>query len=144
VADDDRSEYQRALRAVHAHQAVFAAEDIVTRAWLAELDAARRDALELVRALRMADAVSKRELRAALRGNDPAALAEAQQGAEETRRELDEGVAAAQALLARVDEQIERSCRAAAARENRQRDDLARLRIAWRVAYGSAEFVDES
>ena len=143
MADDDRSEYQRTLQAVHAHQAIFEAEDVVARAWLAELDAARRDALELVRALRMADAVSKRELRAALRGNDPVVLAEAQQGVEETRRELDDGVSAAQALLARVDQQIERACRAATAREERQRDDRARLRTAWRVAYGSAEFVDE-
>lgn len=144
MAYDDRSEYLRTLRAVHAHQAIFEAEDIVTRAWLAELGAARLDALELVRALRMADAVSKRELRAALRGDDPVVLAEAQQGVDETRRELDDGVSAAQALLARVDEQIERVCRAAVEREARRCDDLARLRTAWRLAYGSAEFVDES
>jgi len=144
VADVDRSEYLRTLRTVHAHQAIFEAEDIVTHAWLAELDAARRDALELVRALRMAEAVSKRELRAALRGNDPVALAEAQQDVEQTKRELEDGVSAAQALFSRVDEQIERACRAAADREARQRDDMARLRIAWRVAYGPAEFVDEA
>lgn len=144
MAADDRSEYLRTLRTVHAHQAIFEAEDIVTRAWLIELDAARCDALELVRALRMADAVSKRELRAALRGNDPVVLAEAQQEVEQTRRELDDGVSAAQALLTRVDQQIERACRAAADREARQRDDMARLRIAWRLAHGSAEFVDET
>lgn len=141
---DHRSEYQRTLRTVHAHQAIFEAEDIVTRMWLAELDGARRDALELVRALRMADAVSKRELRAALRGDDPVLLAEAQQDVEQIRRELDDGVSAAQALLARVDSQIERACRAATVREARQRDDMARLRTAWGLAYGSAEFVDET
>lgn len=144
MAEDDRSEYLRTLRTVHAHQAIFEAEDIVTRAWLAELDAARCNALDLVRALRMADAVSKRELRAALRGADPAQLAEAQQGAEETGRELEDGVSAAQALLARVDEQIARACREAADRETRQRDDRARLRAAWGLAYGAAEFVDET
>jgi hypothetical protein len=144
VAHDDRSEYLRTLRVVNAHQAVFEAEDIVARAWITELDTARCDALDLVRALRMAEAVSKRELRSALRGGDPAVLAEAQQGVEETRRELEDGIASAQVLLARVEDQIQRSCRAAADRDARHRDDLDRLRTAWEAAYGPAEFVDES
>lgn len=143
VADDERTAYLRTLKTVNARRAIFEAEDIVTRAWLAELDTARRDALDLVRALRVADAVSRQELRAALRGNDPAHLAEAQQEAEQAQRELEDGIAAAQALLTRVDEQIERACRAAADRCNRHRDDLERLRLAWRCAYGSGEWADE-
>lgn len=137
MAEYELAEYVRTLSVVNAHCAIFEAEDIVTRAWLAELDVARREALDLVKALRVAEAVSTNDLQAALRRNDPVELAEAQQEMEESRRELDDGMVAAQALLSRVDEQIERACQAAADRGSRYRDDMDRLRLAWHSAFGA-------
>lgn len=137
MAEYEQAEYMRTLNVVNAHCAIFEAEDVVTRAWLAELDIARREALDLVKALRVAEAVSTSDLQAALRRADPVELAEAQHEMEQSRRELDDGMVAAQALLSRVDEQIERACHAAAARCSRYRDDMDRLRLAWQSAFGT-------
>jgi hypothetical protein len=128
--------YRRVLHEVGASQAVAAAEDIITDAWIAELDSVRRDVVHSADRVRGADRVAREVMGRAQRERDPAGIAHAQlrfaESSLTSKCELD----LLHVLLDSVDAAIEQACFAGTQRARLGREDLARLRVAWSEAYG--------
>ncbi|HEX4790497.1 MAG TPA: hypothetical protein VH372_18675 [Actinospica sp.] len=95
-------EYERTLAEVAEHQVIDAAEDVITRAWIAELDQMRRERLRLAMAARPATSCTRLRA-AAIRASSPARLVDTPA---ETRESLDH----ARALLTSVDTALEAVC----------------------------------
>ncbi|HET9172371.1 MAG TPA: hypothetical protein VFN97_23290 [Actinospica sp.] len=129
-------EYQRTLTEVAEHQAVDEAEDVLTRAWIAELDQMRHEGLRLAMAVRIADRLAREEVRRAQRDGSPAELVRAHARLVATTAEIREGLGQATALLSSVDAALASVCQAGLERSRRGEADLGRLRSAWSAAYG--------
>lgn len=129
-------EYRRTLNEVAERQAVDAAEDVVSRAWVAELDGMRREGLRLAMAARVAERVARERLRSAQVVGGPEELARAHATFTRTQAETETGLGHAHALLASVDAELEAVVQAGFERARRAERDLQRLRTAWTAAYG--------
>ncbi|HWG26170.1 hypothetical protein [Actinospica sp.] len=117
-------------------QVVDAAEEVLTRAWIAELDEMRREGLRLAIAVRIADRMAREKLQRAQTGGRPDELTRAHARLVETSAETSECLGHVNALLASVDAELEAVCRAGLERTRRSQEDLRRLRVAWTAAYG--------
>ncbi|HTJ71771.1 MAG TPA: hypothetical protein VL551_29795 [Actinospica sp.] len=129
-------EYERTLTEVAENQVVDAAEDVISRVWVAELDAMRREGLRLAMAVRIADRVAREEVQRAQVGGRPAELARAHARLVETSAEAAESLGHANALLTSVDAELTAVCAAGVERGRRGERNLDRLRAAWTAAYG--------
>lgn len=128
--------YRRAVREVADHRVVDEAEEVLTRAWLAHLDEMRRAALSLVAAARMTSNAARAEVRRAMDAGGPAELAIAKARLHSIEAAQQGEVHHARAFIASVDAELALVCRAGAERARRDRADDARLRAAWREAFG--------
>jgi hypothetical protein len=127
--------YERTVSEVAEHQVVDEAEDVIARAWIAELDEMRRTALRLAAAARLAENAARIELRAAQALGRPVRLATAQARLTVIEAEQAESLERAHALLAAVDAALEAIRRAGMERSQRGQEDLRLLRTAWTAAF---------
>jgi hypothetical protein len=127
--------YERTVSEVVEHQVVDEAEDVIARAWIAELDEMRRTALRLAAAARLAENAARIELRAAQALGRPVRLATAQARLTVIEAEQAESLERAHALLAAVDAALEAIRRAGMERSQRGQEDLRLLRTAWTAAF---------
>jgi len=128
--------YRRTLREVAEHRVVDEAEEVLARAWIAQLDEMRRAALGLVAAARLARRAARAEVRDAERGGRLGEMAVAHARLKSIEAMQDGELNDARALIAAVDAELELVCRAGIDRARRDRADHSRLRTAWRAAYG--------
>jgi hypothetical protein len=128
--------YRRTLGEVAESQVVAVAEDILSDAWIAELEQARRDAKAGSDAVLRAEDVARDRLRRAQQGSDLKALARAQArlARAETRRAAE--LHRMRMLIETVDDELELVCLAGIERAEQLRLDLSRLGDAWVAAYG--------
>ncbi|HWG28879.1 hypothetical protein [Actinospica sp.] len=131
-------EYERTLTEVAERQVVDEAEDAISRAWIAELDAVRHEGLRLAMTLRVAERIAREKLRTAQIVGRPDELAHAHARFAVTKAEASQRLGHANALLASVDVELDAVCRAGLERSRRNERDMERLRTAWTAAYGQA------
>jgi hypothetical protein len=132
-------EYERTLTEVAERRVVDEAQDAISRAWIAELDAMRHEGLRLTMALRVAERVAHEKLRTAQIVGRPDELAHAHARFAVTKAEASERLRHAKALLASVDVELDAVSRAGLERSRRNERDLQRLRSAWAAAYGQTD-----
>lgn len=130
--------YERTLAEVTECQVLDAAADVVTQAWVAELDRMRQEGLRLAMAVRVAARIAREQMRQAEAGGRPADLARARARLAETSAEANESLGHANALLASVDAELAAVCAAGAERARRSERNLDRLRSARAAAFGEA------
>ncbi|MGH3414845.1 MAG: hypothetical protein ACRDVE_18250 [Actinocrinis sp.] len=131
-------DYERTVTEVADQRVVDEAEETIARAWIAELDAMRHEALRLALAMRVAERLAREKLRKAQILGCPQELARAHARLAETQVETAVSLGRANALLATVDAEIEVVCRGGLERSRRGERDVRRLRAAWTAAYGHA------
>jgi vacuolar-type H+-ATPase subunit I/STV1 len=130
-------EYERAVAEVAEHRVVDEAEDVLSRAWVVELEEMRKDALRLAAAARLAERDAQTRLMEARKQGQAQELALAHARYVETETGKRESLGQARSLLASVDVELESLCRAGIERSRRERQDLDRLRAARVAAYGT-------
>lgn len=128
--------YQRTLDEVAENQVVASAEDILTDAWIGELEQVRGETMAGADMLRDEDESARELVRRAQEGADATELARAQARLSEVAAMREADIEAARLLVDAVDAELEHVCRAAVERTRRGRDDLSRLRAAWADAFG--------
>lgn len=129
-------DYRRALIHAAEDQVTDAAEEIIMRAWVAELDRLRRAALRLAMTARIRDRVAREQLRAAQVAGRPAELARAHARYVDTVARTQEGLGYADSLLADVQAELEAVARREIERTRRGLEGLQRLHTAWAAANG--------
>lgn len=138
--NDHRAEaeraYRRTLSEVADNQVVAAAEDILTDAWIGELEQVRSETLACTDTLHEADESAREQVRRAQQSGDPVELAEAQSRLEEVAAMREADVEVARLLVEAVDAELEHVCHVAVERTQQGREDQSRLRAAWSDAYG--------
>lgn len=129
--------YRRTLGEVAKSQVVAVAEDILSDAWIAELEQARRDAEAGGDAVLSAEYAARDRVRLAQQGSDLKELARAQArlARAETRRAAE--LHKMRMLMETVDDELEHVCLAGIERAEQLREHLSRLGVAWAEAYGS-------
>jgi hypothetical protein len=95
-------EYERALAEVAEHRVLDEAEDVIARAWIAELDAMRHAGLRLAMVTRVAERVARESLHQAQRHGPPAELPRAHARFAATEVRTAERLGHANALLTSV------------------------------------------
>ena len=138
--EDQRAEavrvYRRTLDEVAENQVVAAAEDILTDAWIGELEQVRGETLACTDTLHEADESARELVRRAQRSGDLAELADAQARLSEVTAMREADIEVARLLVEAVDAELEHVCHVAVERSRRGRDDMSRLHAAWSEAYG--------
>lgn len=135
--------YELALHEVAERLAVDEAEEVVARAWIAELDDMRRKGLRLAMAVRVAERMARESLRAAQVAGRPRELARAHTRFAAVEAESANGLAHADALVAAVDAELAAACGAGLERARRGERELRRLRTAWTAAYEVASGAED-
>jgi hypothetical protein len=128
--------YRRVLEEVAAHEVVAEAEDVVTDAWIEEIERARHGVIECTEPVRRADRAPRERLLRARERGDRDAVARAQARLSEVVDEQNANLDRIRLVLEGLDEALERTCRAATERARQGREDLSRLRAARADAYG--------
>lgn len=128
--------YQRTLGEVSENQVVAEAEDILTEAWIGELEQVRSETLACTDTLHEADESARELVRRAQESGDRVELAEAQAKLAEVAAMREADIEVAGLLVEAVDAELEHVCHVAVERTQRGREDLSRLRAAWSDAYG--------
>jgi hypothetical protein len=128
--------YRRLRGEVTARQVVAAAEDIVTDVWIDELELTRCSVLECADPVRRAHLAARQSLLRAQVLGDPGAIARAQARLSEVVDGQEADLEGLDLVLDALDTELERTCRAAAERARRRREDASRLRAACADACG--------
>ncbi len=128
---DAERAYERTREEFVARRVVDEAEDVLGRAWVAELADMRLAALGLIAAARVSASVAREELRKAQRGSEPAKVARAHARLAALEEDSAANTEHARYLLARVDAELESAAVAELRRSRRAESDAVRLRRAW-------------
>jgi hypothetical protein len=128
--------YRRTLDEVVATQAVAAAEDVLTDAWVAELEQTRRDAVADGDRALSAQSAARERVHKAEQAADPAELALAQAQLLQCESAQTTELEKVRVLVEAVDAELEHACVVGVERAQRLREDLSRLGAAWTDAYG--------
>jgi hypothetical protein len=131
--------YRRTLGEVAETRVVATAEDILTDAWIDELERFRTVILGVADSARRADRAAREEVHEAQTHGTPEEIARAHRHLASVAAERSIDFEEARRLLDALDEELEVTCLAGIERARRGKEDHARLRAAWRAAYGRGE-----
>lgn len=131
--------YRRTLGEVAERQAVAEAEDVLTTAWIAELEQARRDALAGGDAVLSEQYAARERVHEAQRAADPRELARAQAQLSQVETAHISELHKVRVLVEAVDAELEHACLVGVERAQALSEDLSRLGAAWTDAYGGAD-----
>ena len=131
--------YRRTLAEVAQRQVVAEAEDVLTTAWIAELEQARCDALADGDAVLSEQYAARERLHKAQRAADPRELARAQAELSQVETAHTSELHKVRVLVEAVDAELEHACLVGVERAQALSEDLSRLGAAWADAYGGAD-----
>ena len=128
--------YHRTLGEVARNRVVDVAEDVLTDTWIDELERFRGIVLGAADSACRADRAAREEVHEAQTRGSAEEIARAQRHLAAVAADRTVDFDRARRLLDALEEELELTCRAGAERARRGRADHARLRSAWRAAYG--------
>ena len=129
--------YRRTLGEVVERQVVADAEDILTTAWIAELEQARCDALADGDAVLSEQYAARERVHQAQQAADPRELARAQARLSQVQTAHTSELHKVRVLVEAVDAELQQACLVGVQRAQALSEELSRLGAAWADAYGA-------